>query len=83
MTSLKNHVPEFLVKIITRCYVTRSYPTDINFEPTTACNLKCKYCPRHELIRKGIRDVGGQAQDLEFEQDLVPLKYTQVSQLKA
>lgn len=64
MTSLKNYVPKFLVKIITRCYVAKSYPTDINFELTTACNLKCKYCPRHELIRNGIRDVGHMDHDL-------------------
>jgi len=44
--------------------MTKDYPIDINFETTTACNLKCKYCPRYELIGKGIRDAGHMDYDL-------------------
>jgi 2-iminoacetate synthase ThiH len=63
MNSLRKYAPKFLKSIYTksvlRYNMTKGYPIDINFELTTACNLKCKYCPRYELIRyKGCRAYG-------------------------
>jgi MoaA/NifB/PqqE/SkfB family radical SAM enzyme len=56
---------EAYAKVILRYNImTKNYPIDINFETTTACNLKCKYCPRYELIRKGVRDAGHMDYDL-------------------
>jgi MoaA/NifB/PqqE/SkfB family radical SAM enzyme len=72
MSLLRKYTPKFLrsiyrsiyAKSVLRYNMTKDYPVDINFELTTACNLKCKYCPRHELVRNGIRSVGNMDYDL-------------------
>jgi pyruvate-formate lyase-activating enzyme len=51
-------------KSIQRYKISRGYPADVNFELTTACNLRCKYCPRNELVKKGVRSVGHMDYDL-------------------
>ena len=37
---------------------------DLNFEPTSKCNLNCLYCGREQLILNGIRDAGDMSYDL-------------------
>lgn len=51
------------MKTILRPKYLKKYPTNLNFELTTRCNLKCAYCARGQVVKKDIRNVG----DMDFD----------------
>src|SRR3990167_250292 len=48
---IKKYAPSILYKFSAQMYIDKKFPRHIFLETTSACNLKCEYCPREQITK--------------------------------